>query len=122
MAKDKALTNGKVVAPEGAALESVRRLEESLEDRRELQRAAEERLAAAREEAGRIVREAREEARRAVEERRYRVMAAAEEEAGRVLAEGKAEAGTLRALAEGDRRAAVRLVLDHVLPIPGRES
>ena len=57
---------------EDAALESVRRLEGTLEDRRELREAAESRLAAAREEAQRLVSEARDEALRTADERRRR--------------------------------------------------
>jgi vacuolar-type H+-ATPase subunit H len=100
----------------GTALESVRRLEERLEDRRAVEEAAEARVAAAREEARRIVQEAREEAERAAAEHRRAALARAEEEAERVLGEARAEAGTLRALAEGDREAAAREVVGLILP------
>ncbi|QIN78396.1 hypothetical protein GBA65_07515 [Rubrobacter marinus] len=113
-----ASSNGK--PPGETALESVRRLEETLEGKRELQAAVEGRLKAAREEAGRIVREAREEARRTLEERRGQALAAADEEAARVLAGAEATAEDLRALAAKDRPEAVRAVVGHVLPARGR--
>lgn len=98
------------------ALESVRRLEETLEDRRDLEQAAEARIAGARRQAEAIVREAREEARGAAAARRRQALAHADEEAARVVAEAKARAGTLRALAGGDRPAAAREVVALVLP------
>jgi vacuolar-type H+-ATPase subunit H len=100
----------------GSALESVRRLEERLEDRRAVEEAARARVAAAREEAERLVREAREEAGREAAERRRAALARADEEARRIRAEAETAAGTLRALAGNDRGAATREVVDMVLP------
>ena len=104
------------------ALESVRRLEEKLDDRRSVEEAAEVRVAAAREEAERVVREARERAKKDAAEHRREALARADGEAERVLAEAESRAATLRALAENDRPAAVREVVGMVLPAggPGR--
>lgn len=102
-----------------SALESVRRLEERLDDRHSTEEAAKARVAAAREEAGRIVREARERAAKDAAEDRREALARADEEAERVLAGAKSKAGTLRALAEGDRAAAAREVVAMVLPARG---
>jgi hypothetical protein len=109
--------NGRV--PEGSALESVRRLEATLENRRELQEVARARLAAAREEAGRMVAGAREEARRALEERRRRELAAADAESERLISAARDEANALRAVGQRHIQEAVRVVLDHILPPSG---
>ena len=111
-----------------SALESVRRLEETLEGKRGLERAAEARLAEAREEAERIVRGAREEAEAEAEVRRRAALARADEEAARLVAGAEDAAGTLRARAEDDRLAAARevaaMILPRTLPVtpPGREA
>ena len=120
-ATEAALENG-VQKNENTALDSVRRLEETLDERQGVEEAAAARIATAREEAERIVGEAREEAERDAAEHRRRVFARADEEAGRVLREAQAEDGALLALAEGDRPAAARAVVDLVLPgTPGHE-
>lgn len=98
------------------ALESVRRLEEKLDDRRSAQEAAEARVAAAREEAERLVREAREKAEKDATEHRRASLARSDEEAERVLAGAKSRAGTLRALAADDRQAAAGEVVGMILP------
>lgn len=97
-------------------LESVRRLEEKIDGQRGAAEAAEARVAAAREEAGSMVREARESAGRDAAEHRREALARADEEAARVLDGAKSRAGTLRALAEADRPAAAREVVGMVLP------
>jgi vacuolar-type H+-ATPase subunit H len=107
--------NGQVRGEE-AALESVRRLEGTLEDRRELREAAEASLAAAREEAQGVVREARNEALKSAEEYRLRSLAEADEEAARILDAARTEVDRLRSLAKEDRPAAARLVVESVLP------
>ena len=118
MSATEATLEKKVEKNENTALDSVRRLEETLDERHGAEEAAAARIDAAREEAGRIVREAREEAERDAAEHRRRTLARADEEAGRVIREADAEAGALLALAEGDRPAAARAVVDLVLPGP----
>lgn len=98
------------------ALESVRRLEERLEGRRGAEEAARARIAAARGEAERIVREARERAEKDAAEDRREALARADEEAERVTDEAGGLAATLRALAEGDRTAAACEVVAMVWP------
>jgi len=98
------------------ALDSVRRLEEALAERRDVEESAAARVAVAREEADRIVRAAREEAQRDAAEHRRATLNRADGEAGYVLDEAKAEAARLRALAEDDRAAAAREVVELVLP------
>ncbi len=100
----------------GTALDSVRRLEERLQDRRGAEEAAGARVAAAREEAERIVEKARLEAERDAEQHRRAALARADEEAGRVVAEAAAGAGRLRDLAAGDRPAAAAEVVAMILP------
>lgn len=102
------------------ALESVRRLEERLDDRRGAQEAAEARVTAARDEAERIVSKAREKAEKDAAEHRRGALARADEEAKRVLAGAKSRAAALRTLAADDRPAAAREVVGMVLP--GRGS
>lgn len=102
------------------ALDSVRRLEERLNDRRSAQEAAEARVTAARNEAERMVREAREKAETDAAEHRRASLVRADEEAERVLHAAKNKAGRLRALAADDRPAAAREVVGMVLP--GREA
>ena len=92
------------------ALDSVRRLEARLEDRRGAEEAAASRVAAAREEAGRLVREARKGAEREAAERRRAALARAEEEAVRVLREAEVRVERLRVLAGNDRPAAARIL------------
>ena len=111
MTEKNSRNDGKVTA-----LDSVRRLEETLDDNRDVERAAEARLAAAREEAERMVREARETARRGANRERSIALARADEEAERILREARERAENLRALAEGDRAAAGREVVSLVLP------
>lgn len=103
-----------VESANGTALDSVRRLEERLQDRRGAEEAARARVAAAREEAERIVEEARLKAERDAEQHRRAALARADEEAGRVVAE--AGAGRLRDLAAGDRPAAAAEVVAMILP------
>ena len=105
---------------ETTALESVRRLEEKLDDRRSVEEAAEARVTAARREAERLVREARERAEKDAARHRGEALARADEEAERVLVEAKSRAATLRALAADDRPAAAREVVGMVLPAGGR--
>lgn len=100
----------------GTALESVRGLEETLDNRRAAEEAAEARVSAARREAERIVREAREGALREAEERRRAALAHADAEAERVLAEAREKAEALLDLAEKDRAAAAREVIGLILP------
>ncbi len=107
-------TNGRVA--EQAALESVRRLEETLEGQRDLKEATQTRIEAAQKEAARIVREAREEALRTAEERRSRMLAEADEEAERLLGKARGESGRLLALAEEDRAAAAVEVIGWLVP------
>ena len=101
---------------EEEALESVRRLEGTLEDRRELRDAAEASRAVAREEAQSIVLEARDEALKSAEEYRLRSLADADEEAARILEAARTEVERLRSLAKEDRPAAARLVVESILP------
>lgn len=110
--------NGKV--GERDALESVRRLEETLKGQRDLKEAAQERIEAAREEAERIVREAREEALRTAQERRSKTLARADEEAESLVGEARERSERLLALAEEDRAAATDEVLAWL--VPGEES
>lgn len=98
------------------ALESVRRLEEKLDDRRSAQEAAEARVAAAREEAERLVREARQQAEKDAAEHRRETLARADEEAESVLADARSRAATLRTLAADDRTGAAGAVVGMVLP------
>lgn len=102
------------------ALDSVRRLEEKLEDRKGAQEEAESRVASARKEAERIVREAREGAENDAAEHRRATLARADEEAARIIAEAKARAERLLSLAEADRPAAAREIV--ALILPGREA
>ena len=104
---------------DATALESVRRLEERLDDRRSAEEAARARVAAAREEAERIVREARDRAEKDATEDRREALARADEEAERAIDEARGRAATLRTLAEGDRTAATREVVAMVLPARG---
>lgn len=97
-------------------LDSVRRLERELEDRRGVEEVAGARRAAARAEAGRIVREARSEAEREAAEHRRLALDRADEEAERLLREARAEVGALRALAARDLAAATQDVLDVIFP------
>jgi len=103
-------------ANEGAALEAVRRLEDTLEDRRELREAAEARLVATREEAQSIVREARDEALNSAEEYRQHSLAEADEKATWILEVASTQAERLRSLAKEDRPAATRLLVESILP------
>ncbi len=112
-------TNGRI--GERAALESVRRLEETLEGQRDLKEAAQARIEAAQKEAARIVREAREEALRTAEERRSRMLAEADAEAERLLGKAKEKFIGLLALAEEDRAAAAGEVIGWLVP-GGEES
>ncbi len=107
-------TNGEV--GERAALESVRRLEETLKGQRDLKEAAQTRIEAARKEAVRIVCEAREEALRTAEERRSKTLARAEEEAERLVGEAREKSGRLLALTEEDRAAAADEVVRWLVP------
>lgn len=100
----------------GGALDSVRQLEQTLEERQEIQKLAEERRSAAHEEAGRIVAEARREGEATAAERRRQVLAEADAEAERILEEARANAAELRARAARDRDAAARAVVEWVLP------
>ena len=101
------------------ALNSVRQIERTLEDRQETQKVSEERLAAAREEARRIIAAARKEGEQIAEERRREVLSAADEEAARILEAARAEAETLSLRAAGDRSAASGAVVGQVLPGEG---
>ena len=107
--------NGQVRGEE-AALESVRRLEGTLEDRREHREAAEASLAAVREEAQSVVREARNETLKSAEEYRLRSLAKADEEAARILEAARMEAERLRSLAKEDRPTAIWLLVESILP------
>lgn len=98
------------------ALDSVRQIERTLEERQDMQKVSQERLAAAREEAEEIVAAARREGEAAAEERRRRVLAAAEEEAGRILETARAGAEELRERAARDRAAAAGAVAEWILP------
>lgn len=98
------------------ALDSVRRLEETLDDMQEAREAARVRIVAAREEAERIVREARDEAELEATGRRHLALARADGETARVLEEARARADKLGALAEEDRAAAAREVVSWLLP------
>jgi cell division septum initiation protein DivIVA len=103
------------------ALESVRRLEETLEGQRDLKETSRERVEAARKEAEEIVREAREEALRAAEEHRMKVLAEADQEVERMLEEAGDESRRLLALAEEDRFGAADEVVAWLVP-GGEES
>ncbi len=107
-------TNGQV--GERAALQSVRRLEETLKGQRDLKAAAQARIEAARKEAARIVREAQEEALRAAEERRSRMLAEADGEAERLLGKAREKSERLLALAGEDRAAAAGEVIGWLVP------
>ena len=98
------------------ALSSVRQIERTLEDRQEIQKVSEERLAAAREEAQQILADAREKGERAAEERRREVLSAADEEAERILKAARAEAEGLRSRVAEDRSAVSGFVVEQVLP------
>lgn len=100
----------------GTALDSVRRLEERLQDRRGTEEAARARVAAAHEEAERIIEEARREAERDAEQHRRAELARADEGAGRVVAEAEIGAGRLRELAGRDRPVAAAEVVAMILP------
>jgi cell division septum initiation protein DivIVA len=100
----------------GSALDSVRQIERTLEDRQEIQRIAEKRRAAAHKEAQRMVAAACREGERAAEERRHEVLAAADEKAGRILEAARVAAEELRGRAARDRDAAVSFVVERVLP------
>lgn len=102
------------------ALDSVRRLEERLADKRGAQEAAESSVAAARGEAERLVREAHEAAEGEAAARHREALARADEEARRIVAETESRSARLRALAEEDRPAAVREAV--ALILPGRGS
>lgn len=103
-------------AANGTALDSVRRLEERLQDRRAAEDDARARVAAAREEAERIIEEARREAERDAEQHRRAELARAAAEAERIIEEAAAEAGRLRELAGDDRPAAAAEVVAMILP------
>lgn len=101
--------------PGGSALDSVRQIERTLEDRQETERAAEARLRAARGERERILEAAREAGEKAAGERRREVLAGTDERAGRILESARAEAEELRARAAAVRTSAVRSAVEFVL-------
>lgn len=107
-------TNGQL--GERAALESVRRLEETLKGQRDLKEAAQARVEAAQKEAARIVREAREEASRTAQERRSGLLARADEEAERLMGEAREKLERLLALTGEDRAAAAGEVIGWLVP------
>ena len=100
----------------GGALDSVRRLEERLEDRRGAEEAARARLEAAREEAERILQEAREGAEREAADKRRGILSRADGEAEGIVSRAGEHAEMLRRISAEDRPAAAREVVGLILP------
>lgn len=110
------MNGGKVRGPGRSALESVRRLEQTLESKTGMRRIAEARQAAAREEATRLLRAAQETGASAAAERRRAVLAETGEEVARILRLAWDEVDRLRAVAEEDRTVAARAAVERILP------